>query len=479
MNRHKHYVAIVGAGSGGYASARTSRDFGCDVALIDVGPLGGLCILRGCMPSKALIASSDAMYDAHEAVQLGIIARDLQVDVPAIFARKRKLVREFADYRIGGIERFPVYMGPARFLSPTEVAVGDADVVEAKHFVIATGSTVPPTTLSGLFDAGYVDTDALLELERIPESVVVLGGGYTACELGQFLARMGAKTTILIRSGHLLTETDDDVGHALTGYFIEEGIDVVTGTTLLRAERRGNRKAVHFAVDGEPREIVADEIFYALGRVPNVAGLALEKAGVTYHTVTGIDVDATLRTSNPNIYAVGDVTGQYMLVHVAIYQGEVAARNACLEGREKADYGLITAHTVFCDPQVAAVGKSEKTLRREGVRYVRGRYDFAEHGKAQCLGKTKGFVKVMADADDGRILGAAVIGPQASELIHEVIVAMNFNSTVAEFMRIPHLHPTLAEIWTYPAEACAAQLGMKAPGDEQLELATSVDATPR
>jgi pyruvate/2-oxoglutarate dehydrogenase complex dihydrolipoamide dehydrogenase (E3) component len=478
VRRHKHDVAIVGAGSGGYAAARTSRDFGCDVAMIDVGPLGGLCILRGCMPSKALIASSDAIYDVREAAQLGIHAGSLRVDVPAIFARKRALVREFADYRIEGIERFPIYKGPARFLSPTEVAVGDDDVIEAKHFVISTGSVVPPAALPGLAETGYVDTDGVLELDRIPESVTVLGGGYTACELGQFLARMGAKTTILIRSGHLLTESDDDVGDALTEYFREDGIEVVTGTTLVRARRRGSKKVVEYTVAGERRETVSDEIFYALGRMPNVSGLDLEKAGVAYHAIKGIDVDATLRTSNPNIYAVGDVTGEYMLVHVAIYQGEVAARNACLEGREQADYGLVSAHCVFCDPQVAAVGKSEKTLQRERVRYVRGRYDFAEHGKAQCLGKTKGFVKMMAGADDGRILGATVIGPQASELIHEVIVAMNFKSTVTEFMRIPHLHPTLAEIWTYPAEACAAQLGMKAPGDEQMELATSVDATP-
>ncbi len=477
MNRHKHDVVIVGAGSGGYAAARTSRDFGCDVAMVDAGPLGGLCILRGCMPSKALIASSDAIYDAREAEQLGIHVNGLHSDVPAIFARKRALVKEFADYRVKGIERFPLYIGPARFLSPTQLAVGNGDVVEAKHFIIATGSLVPPAALQGLVETGYVDTDCVLELDRIPESLVVLGGGYTACELGQFLARMGAKTTILIRSGHLLTEADDDIGEALTAYFRDEGIDVVTGTTLLRAERRGAQKAVHFSVAGEHREIVADEIFYALGRMPNVAGLDLENAGIAYHAIQGIDVDATLRTSNPNIYAVGDVTGEYMLVHVAIYQGEVAARNVCLAGREKADYDLIAAHTVFCDPQVAAAGMSEKKLRREGIPYVSGRYYFAEHGKAQCLGKTKGFVKMMADADEGRILGASVIGPQASELIHEVIVAMNFESTVAQFMRIPHLHPTLAEIWTYPAEECAAQLGMKAPGDEQMELATSVDAT--
>ncbi|HKE35838.1 MAG TPA: dihydrolipoyl dehydrogenase [Candidatus Baltobacteraceae bacterium] len=478
MIRHKHDIVIVGAGSGGYAAARTSHDFGCDVAMIDVGPLGGLCILRGCMPSKALIASSDALYDAHEATQLGIHASGLRTDIPAIFARKRVLVKEFADYRIEGIERFPLYMGRAKFISPTEVAVGDDHVVEGKQFVIATGSLVPPAALTGLMETGYVDTDAVLELERIPESVIVLGGGYTACELGQFLARMGAKTTILIRSDHLLTHEDDDVGKALTHYFAGEGIDVVTGATLLRAEARGDKKAIQFTVGGDHRLVVADEIFYALGRVPNVEGFDLEKAGVAYHAIKGIDVDPTLRTSNPKIYAVGDVTGIDMLVHVAIYQGEVAARNACLEGKERADYGLITAHSVFCDPQVAAVGKSEKMLQREGIRYVSGRYDFAEHGKAQCLGKTKGFVKMMADANDGRILGAAVIGPQGSELIHEVIVAMNFKSTVAEFMRIPHLHPTLAEIWTYPAEECAAQLGLKVPGDEQVELATSLDATP-
>ncbi|MBV8530925.1 MAG: hypothetical protein JO104_06375, partial [Candidatus Eremiobacteraeota bacterium] len=174
------------------------------------------------------------------------------------------------------------------------------------------------------------------------------------------------------------------------------------------------------------------------------------------------------------VYAVGDVTGEYMLVHVAIYQGEIAARNACLDVEEAADYRLVGAHTVFSDPQFAAVGMSEKALRQGEIPYVTGRYDFAEHGKAQCLGKTKGFVKMMADPKSGKILGAAVLGAQASELIHEVIVAMNYDATVDQFMRIPHLHPTLAEIWTYPAEACAEQLGRKIPGDEQMEMATSV-----
>ncbi|MBV8373000.1 MAG: FAD-dependent oxidoreductase [Candidatus Eremiobacteraeota bacterium] len=474
--RHAHDLVVIGAGSAGYAAARTARDFKCDVALVDHGPLGGLCILRGCMPSKALLASSDALYDAREARALGVKAGAIDVDMPFAARRKRSLVKDFADYRIDGIAEFPLYAGMAHFLSPAELAVGEGTVLEARNFIVATGSVIPPALLEGLAETGYVDSDGVLELERIPASAIVLGGGYTACELGQFIARMGSSTTMLIRSGHLLTETDDDVGDALTGYFEDEGIAVVKHTRLVRALSRDGRKAVRFEVDGVEREVVADEIFYALGRAPNVARLNLEHAGVSYSRATGIQVDATLRTSNAKIFAVGDVTGEYMLVHVAIYQGEVAARNACLDAAETADYRLVAAHTVFSDPQVAAVGASEKELRALGVPYVVGRYDFAEHGKAQCLAKTKGFVKMLADPQSGRILGATVIGPQGSELIHEVIVAMSFDATVAQFMRIPHLHPTLSEIWTYPAEMCAAQIGMKRPGDEQLEVATSVDA---
>jgi pyruvate/2-oxoglutarate dehydrogenase complex dihydrolipoamide dehydrogenase (E3) component len=472
--RLRHDVVVVGAGSGGYAAARTARDVGCNVALVDHGPLGGLCILRGCMPSKALLASGDAIQDARDARVLGIHAGAISYDMPAIAARKRGLVREFAEYRIEGINEFPLYDGSARFLSGTELIVGEDTILEAGSFIIATGSCVSESTVPGLRETGYVDSDAVLDFENIPESVVVLGGGYTACELGQFLSRMGAQTTLLIRSGHLLTSSDDDVGNELTEYFREEGIDVVTRATLVRVKRREGKKAVHYLHGGRERVAVADEIFYALGRSPNVAGLDLENAGVKFDFATGIAVDGSMRTSNPKIYAVGDVTGEYMLVHVAIHQGELAARNACLNAGESADYRLVGAHTIFTDPQIAAVGASEKDLQREGVAYVTGRYDFAEHGKAQCLAKTKGFVKMMAARPGGRILGAAIVGPQGSELIHEVIVAMRFDATVDQFMRIPHLHPTLAEIWTYPAEACAAELGMRRPGDEQVEMATSV-----
>jgi pyruvate/2-oxoglutarate dehydrogenase complex dihydrolipoamide dehydrogenase (E3) component len=483
MKRERYDLVVVGAGSGGYAAARTARELGAHVALVDEGPLGGLCILRGCMPSKAFLASSDAAYDAKEAGALGVHASPVSVDMPFVAARKRGLVRSFAEYRVDGIKTFPLYEGRARFISPTELIVSCQPelALEADKFVIATGSVIGKPNVPGLPESGALDSDSVLELERIPESATVLGGGYTACELGQFLARMGARTTVVIRSGQLLSHSDEDVGVLLTRSFEDEGIEVVPNARITGVERRGGKRIVRVAprgdVDGDEREIVSDAIFNALGRVPNVAGLDLEKAGVEYNPATGIRVDECLHTSNENIFAIGDVTGEFLLVHVAIYQGEVAARNAYSGTKERADYRIVSAHTIFCDPQVARVGASEKSLLAAKTPYVVGRYDFADHGKAMCLGKTKGFVKMMASRKNGEILGATCVGPQASELIHEVIVAMHYHGTVQEFMRIPHLHPTLAEIWTYPAEECAAQLGMKQPGDEQIEIATSSGAS--
>jgi pyruvate/2-oxoglutarate dehydrogenase complex dihydrolipoamide dehydrogenase (E3) component len=459
----RYDLVIVGAGSGGYAAARTGRDLGASVALVDHGPLGGLCILRGCMPSKTLLATSDRIVDIAEGEVLGVTTGTPKVDFEHVMSRKREVIKGFADYRIEALNTFPIYEGQAHFLSPTHLQVGDDVVLEAKSFVIGTGSLVAPPAVPGLAETGYIDSDAALELATIPKSMIVLGGGYVATELGQFFARLGTETTILIRAKHVLSGEDTDVGEALTDYFRNEGIRVETGARLSHVERHGALKAVHFIVNGEPRAIEAEEIFYALGRVPNVAGLDLEKAGVAYHPITGIEIGPDIRTSNPNIFAVGDVTGDYPLVHVAIYQGEIAARNAFSGAAEQADYSLQKTHTIFTDPQIAVAGETEKDLRKKDVPYLSGTYLFADHGKAISIHKTKGFVKMLASAGDGKILGAAIVGAHASDLIHEIVVAMHFGATVHDFMKIPHLHPTMAEILTYPAEEIVAQLKLGAP----------------
>lgn len=458
MKQVTHDLIVVGAGSGGYAAARTARERGADVALVDYGKLGGLCILRGCMPSKTLLASSDLAQDIREAAELGVHAGPVTIDFPHIMRRKRELVGGFADYRVEGIRQFPLYEGKARFLSPNELQIGDHTVARAERFIIATGSVVAPVVIPGLAQAGYIDSDGALELESLPESLIVLGGGYVGAELGQFFARMGVKTTIVLRSPHLLSGEDHDIGYALTEYYRDEGITVETETHIVGVEKRGDKKFVRVVRHGVEGELEAAEIMYCLGRVPDIEGLGLELAGVRAHPVTGIEVDQSLRTSNPHIFAVGDVSGRFLLVHVAIYQGEIAARNAVDNAAEPADYHLAKAHTVFSDPQVAVVGDTERDLQSTGVNYLKGTYEFAEHGKAMCINKTKGFVKMLAAADTGKILGASIIGPHASDLIHEIIVAMHYHATVFEFMRIPHLHPTLAEIWTYPAEEIAEKI---------------------
>lgn len=458
VKRTKYDLVVIGAGSGGYAAARTARALGATVAMVDHGPLGGLCILKGCMPSKTLLASSDRVHDIREAGELGIEAPDPKVDLEAIFARKREVIRGFADYRIESLEQFPMYEGNARFLSSTEVAVGDDIVLEATNVIIATGSIIADAVVPGLAEVGYVDSDEVLDTPVLPRSVIVLGGGYVGAELGQFLARMGVRTTFVIRAPHLLSPEDADVGEALTAAFRAEGIDVLDRALLSRVELSGGEKVVHFVRDGVEDSVAADEIFYALGRLPNVAGLALENAGVRTHLMTGVTVGPDLRTSVPSIFAVGDVNGVYPLVHVAIYQGELAARNAVLGTNDAADYTLQRTHTVFTDPQVAVVGRTAKELTRENVPFIAASYPFADHGKAIAIGKTLGFVKMLASPSDGKLLGAAVVGVEASDLIHEVVVAMWYGGTVGEFARIPHLHPTLAEIWTYPAEELAERV---------------------
>ncbi len=192
--------------------------------------------------------------------------------------------------------------------------------------------------------------------------MIVLGGGYVAVELGQFFSRIGVATTILIRKSRLLSDVDEDVATALTGYLRDEGIRIIGEATIARVERNGKLKRVVYRKGGEEHAVEAEEIFYALGRVPNVAGLELERAGITYHPVSGIAVDATLRTSNPHVFAIGDVTGRYPLVHVAIQQGEIAARNAMRGTRDAIDYSLSKAHTIFSDPQVAVTGETEAEL---------------------------------------------------------------------------------------------------------------------
>jgi pyruvate/2-oxoglutarate dehydrogenase complex dihydrolipoamide dehydrogenase (E3) component len=446
-------LIVVGAGSAGYAAARVAGGLGARVGLVDRGPLGGLCILRGCMPSKTLLASAEVLHRAQQAAELGLVIPSARADLPAIMARKRRLVREFADYRVEQLHNAPnttLLAGSARFHDAHTIAVA-GETYQADTFILATGSDISIPEVPGLADAGYLTSDEALELDAPPESLIVLGGGVIGCELGQFYSRIGVPTTLLQRGRGLLSKEDNEVGETLAMAMEAEGMQVVPNVTLIRVARDGPRKVVHAEVAGEIREFPAAEILVATGRHPAVTDLNLAAAGVA-HTHREVPVDDRLRTNVPHIFAAGDVVGRNYIVHFAIQQAEVAAYNAVSGNPPRSVDKRLIPHVVFTDPQYGRVGLTEKEARAAGRDVLIGTYPFADHGKAMCLGRTAGFVKMVADRVTGEILGVAVLGPEGGELLHEMVVAMHFRATAAEFLKIPHVHPTLAEVLTYPAE---------------------------
>ena len=451
-------VVVIGGGSAGYAAARVAADSGAQVAIVDKGPLGGLCILRGCMPSKTLLRSSDLISLMKRAREFGLNARDISPDMAAVNDRKRALVDEFAEYRIGQLNspRFKLIPGRARFVSPHSLRVG-TETISGRRFVIAVGSAVSRIPVPGLEETGYLTSDDVLELRELPGSVIVLGGGAVAAELGQFLCRMGVRTTLIQRNSQLLSGFDSDMALPVETRLREEGMQVYTDTRLQRVSRTGDRATVRFLQGNESRTVTADAVFNALGRTPDLAGLALERAGVEVSDGS-ITANDRMQTSEEHIFAAGDCVGPYEIVHIAVLQGEVAGHNASGGKPGKTiDYRLRTS-VVFTDPQVASVGPTERECREQRIAYHSAEYPFGDHGKSMVMGETHGAVKILCHPKSGELIAGHITGPDASELIHELAAVIYFRGTVFDLLRIPHYHPTLAEIITYPAEELAEAL---------------------
>lgn len=452
-------VVVVGGGSGGYAAARTAAAARLKVAVVDgAQELGGLCILRGCMPTKALLQSSDVLHLAGRAAEFGIKASRVGFDFKRVMTRKAGLVREFADYRRGqlGDGRFELLRATARFLDPHTLELSDGRRLTAKQFVLATGSRVAFPPVPGLAEAGVLTSDEALEMKRPPKSMIVLGGGAVALEFAQFFARFGTRVTVIQRGHQLLRDCDADAAKALQVALEREGLRIFTGTRLVevRSSARSGAREVRFEHEGRTRGVKAEAILMALGRAPNTDRLGLERAGVSMEDGR-IVTDAGMRTSAPHIFAAGDCTSPHEIVHLAVTQGEIAGHNLANPGRGRSmDYRLLI-HVVFTEPQVAVVGLTEKEAKLRGIEVRAASYPFADHGKSLILGATDGFVKLLADPRNGEILGGCCVGPQGGELIHEIVAAMAKRMTAAELAAMPHYHPTLAEIWTYPAEELA------------------------
>jgi pyruvate/2-oxoglutarate dehydrogenase complex dihydrolipoamide dehydrogenase (E3) component len=374
-------------------------------------------------------------------------------------ARKNSLIKEFAGCRVQQLNggKFKFIRANSKFLDAHTVELSNGKKLTAKNFVIATGSRVAPSPLPHLHEVGYLTSDDAVALKKLPKSLVILGGGAIACEFAQFFARFGVKVALIQRSGHILREFDSDAGTEIEKVFRREGIQVFTSTKLLDAKRKGKLKTVSFEQNGKIISVSAEKILFALGRVPNTGSLALENAGVK--TENGrVVTNGGMQTSAPHIFAAGDCTGPHEIVHIAVTQGEIAAHNiANPKLRRQMDYRLLIS-IVFTEPQVAFVGLTEMAAETRGIKFLAASYPFNDHGKSLIMEAKDGFVKLLANPKTGEILGGACVGPVGGELIHEIVAAMAGRMTVHEFAAMPHYHPTLAEIWTYPAEELAGQI---------------------
>ncbi len=469
MTEHNFDFVVIGGGSGGYAAARTAHGAGLSVAVIDgAQELGGLCILRGCMPSKTLIESANRQLHVRDAAEFGLKATSQGVDVKTIRDRKRRLIADFAGYRQGQLEdgRFALYRGHARFLDKHTLEVVPRDgsasfQVSPKSFCIATGSEAFAPDVPGLAETGFWTSDDVLDAESLPKTIAVLGGGAIALEMAHYLEAMGCGVSLIQRSKQLLTGLDRECSDVIAKAYTERGMAMHLGTHLNAVSSHEGKKKIEFTEGEQPHTIHVDEILLAMGRKPATRGLDLDAAAITAHKGK-IVVNDRMQTSQPHIFAAGDVCSPLDVVHIAIQQGEIAARNAAAmlsgkEADETIDYRL-TLFGVFSHPQVAVVGATTEKLKEQKIPFLEASYPFDDHGKSMVMGETAGFVKMLAHAETGEILGACVVGPEATELIHEVVIAMNFRATVQQFMAIPHYHPTLSEIWTYPAEEIADQM---------------------
>jgi len=456
------FIAI-GGGSAGFNAARVARSLGKKVAIIDgARELGGLCILRGCMPSKTLLWSAEVLHLARRGADFGLKIPIALADMKALHRRKRAVIAEFADYRAKAMEsgKYTLFRQHARFLDPHTLELADGTRLRADHFLIGTGSRVSIPPVKGLAKSRCWTSDAVLDLKVIPTSVIVLGGGIVACELAQFLRRVGSKVIQVQRSQHILKSNTPAASEVVEKAFRDEGIELHTNTELQEVKRTPAGYTVIFRdlATGELVTRRAERLLNALGREPNTRDLGLEEAGVKLAPSGRILVNQWQQSSQPHIYAGGDVCGPHDIVHLAVAQGELAARHAAGLRRLSPVNGNLLLSVAFTDPQVASIGIPESTLITSRTPYLSASYPFDDHGKSILMEAKYGFVRVLAAPKTGRILGAEIVGRDAGELIHCFSTPLAMGATVHDMLRAPWYHPTLSEIITYPLEEIAEQL---------------------
>jgi mercuric reductase len=440
-------LAVLGAGSAGFAAAIRAVDSGARVVLVQSGTLGGTCVNVGCVPSKTLIRAAEAIHHQRVHPFGGIDTREPSVDWSAVRAGKDDLVGALrkAKYEdvLAGYPEITLVEGRGVFDADGRLHLEDGTPMPAKATIVTTGSSPWVPEVPGLKDAGYLDSTALLDIEDLPRRLAVLGAGSVGLELAQAYARFGVQVTIMVRS-RVLSQQDEDVSTELTKHLRDEGVTVLTGVSIDGVTRGDSGRQIEYrAPDGTEGSLEVDQILVASGRRANTSHMGLEEAGVKLGARGELLVDAGQRSSNPRIFAAGDVTGGPMHVYVAAQAGQIAATNA-LGGDDVLDLSVLPA-VVFTDPAVATVGMTEAQARSVGIEPLVSILPLEHVPRAIAARDTRGFVKLVADASTRKIIGAQVVAPEAGEMIMEPSLAIRFGLTVEDLTSMLHPYLTLSE----------------------------------
>lgn len=438
-------VAVIGAGPGGYVAAIRAAQLGASVVCIEKEYLGGVCLNVGCIPTKALIRSAELFATIKHAERFGIHAENVSIDYPAMVKREQTVVKRLVAgvgtlFKSNGVDSL---MGFAAFNDDGTVSVklsaGGEEQVKAKSIIVATGSSPSRPPLPGMDLPGVIDSTGTLQLDHLPERLTVVGGGVIGVEFGCMFANLGSQVTIIEMLPSIIALEDQDVIKALDADLKKLGINILVNTPLKEIKARDGAQVC--VVEGG-QEIAGDATLVATGRSPNTKELGLDKVGVDLSR-GWVTVDDDMRTNVANIYAVGDVNGRSLLAHAGFAQGVRAAE--AIAGHKSAQDVKLVPRCIYTIPEIAAVGMTEKEARESHANVKVGRFPFSANGKAQCVGEPTGFVKIVADAEYGEILGVHIYGHEASSLIMEGTLAMRLEAAVEDVYTTIHPHPTLTE----------------------------------
>ncbi|HET7420068.1 MAG TPA: dihydrolipoyl dehydrogenase [Candidatus Dormibacteraeota bacterium] len=445
-------VLVIGGGPGGYVAALRAAQLGAKTAIVEKDRMGGTCLVRGCIPTKALLQSSELYTQARDGAAFGVLADNVGFDWPAAQKRKAGVVDQLVKgveglLKAGGVT---TYAGAGRLAGKGVVEVG-GERVQAKDIVIATGSAVARIPLPGA--ELTIDSDRILELKEVPKRLAVIGGGVVGMEFAAMFAALGSKVTVLEMLPQVLAMVDADLVAVYTKHFNKLGGEIHTGAKVERIVKKNGALQVQFSAGGEGGAVDADQVLLSVGRVPYTHGLEAEKAGVKLDRYR-IVVDEHLHTDAEGVWAIGDVLQRIMLAHVASYEGVCVVENIAGSSSRKPDYHA-APNCIYTDPEIAQVGLTEKDAREKGIAVKVGKFPFAAAGRALTLGQTEGFVKVLADPESGKLLGAHIVGPRATDLIAEATLAVQNGLTLEQIDLTIHAHPTLPE--SFMEAALAAQ----------------------